>query len=434
MSLKKRILIVDDNERLFDSLAINLQKHDYTSEWAGNGSLALSKFREGDFTTVLLDMALGDEDGIDVLSDLLRIRSGIPVIIITGYGTLEKAVKAMKMGAHDFLQKPLDIDKLIGLLHDATALPADPDAPTPGMPAMVAESPAMRQIREKAALVAGSDLPVLITGESGTGKELMAKYVHLQSQRRNASFLSVNCSAIADSLADSELFGHVKGSFTGASAERAGFFEQADGGTLHMDEIGDMSPGIQAKILRVLEESKVRRVGGNDDVAVDVRFIASTNKDLPAGVRDGSFRGDLFYRLNAAHIHIPPLREHREDIPRLLEAFLADIGDGSAGKRFSSKAMEALVNHDWPGNIRELRNTVKICALLAPGRIIELRDIPGQFLAGGPKTRSVRLADNEREIIKSALLETGGNKQLAAQRLGISRRSLYNKLERYGLS
>lgn len=424
------VLIVDDNERLFNSLAINLQKQGYASEWAGNGTVAVEKFTAMPFAAALLDLALGDEDGLSILPDLLRIRPRTPVIIITGYGTLEKAVKAIKLGAHDFLQKPVDIDRLLELLRDASNAPQSADRHD--LPSMVAESPAMRELREKALLVAASDLPVLITGESGTGKELAAKFVHANSPRRDKTFLGVNCSAIADTLADSELFGHAKGAFTGATADRRGFFEQADGGTLHMDEIGDMAVTTQAKILRVLEESLVRRVGENSDRPVDVRFIASTNKDLEAGIRAGGFRQDLYYRLNAATIHLPPLRDRREDIPPLLERFLADLAEDGAGKRFSSKALEALVDYDWPGNIRELRNMVKICTLLAPGRIIELRDLPQQFTAAGC-TRSVRLVDNEREIIKKALLETGGNKQLAAQRLGISRRSLYNKLERYGI-
>lgn len=429
---KDSVLIVDDNERLFNSLALNLKKRGFIAEWAGNGAEAEKKLAAKAFSAVFLDLALGEENGIEVLPRLLPIRPHVPVIIITGFGTFDAAVRATKLGAHDFLPKPLDIDKLIEVLQNAIGSSAS-GSPLE-MPGMVCESPSMREICAQARLVADSPLPVLITGESGTGKELMARYVHHHSSRREKAFLSINCSAIADTLADSELFGHVKGAFTGAAADRAGVFEQASGGCLHMDEVGDMSAGIQAKILRVLEDSKIRRVGENNDREVDVRLVASTNKVLSDCIEKGIFRQDLFYRLNAVHLHLPPLRERKEDIPHLLHFFLDLVTERGAGKKFSASAVDMLVGYQWPGNIRELRNLVKICTLVTSGKIIEAEDIPQHFHAQKNRSKSVRLSDNERELIAKALRETGGNKQMAAHILGISRRTLYNKLERYGLN
>lgn len=433
--MSKHILIVDDNERLFDSLAINLRKNRYDAHWAGNGSDALRFAAERRFAAILLDLALGEEKGIDLLPRLLRANPGTPVIIITGYGTFEMAVLAIKMGAFDFLPKPLDIDRLLAILHNAIEIaPSSAAEPLPtGHADMVADSPAMRELCVKARLVAKSDLPVLITGESGVGKELMAQYVHRHSLRRDRRFLNMNCSAIAESLADSELFGHVKGAYTGAARDRAGYFERADGGTLHLDEIGDMSTAIQAKLLRVIEDSRIARVGGETEIAVDVRLVASTNMDLERAIGEGKFRKDLFYRLDAARLHLPPLRERREDIPALIEMLIRQTAEPGREKRFSSKAEDMLCGYDWPGNIRELKNMVKICVLTAPGKVIEPKDIPRGALMR-KSGRSVRLLDNERELICKALAEAGGNRQLAAQNLGISRRTLYNKLERYELS
>lgn len=433
--MKKHILIVDDNERLFDSLAINLRKNKLEPHWAGCGRDAVGMLAARRFSAVLLDLALGDEKGIELLPEILAAHPGTPVIIITGFGTFEMAVKAIKLGAHDFLSKPLDIERLLSVLWSAlgTNQPLDQsNAWRPGSE-MVARSLAMRQLCDKARLIASSNLPVLITGESGVGKELMAEYVHRHSSRAGSTFLNVNCSAIAESLADSELFGHVKGAYTGASRERAGYFERADGGTLHLDEVGDMSPSIQAKLLRVLETQRFDKVGGDEEVEVEVRLVASTNTDLESAVAEGRFRKDLFYRLNAARLHLPPLRERRDDIPALLDLFLRQDTPPGREKRFSSKAEDLLSAYDWPGNVRELKNTVKICALMAPGKIIEIKDVP-RLDTERKTTQSVRLSDNERELIQKALADAGGNRLLAAQKLGISRRTLYNKLERYGLA
>lgn len=433
--MKKHILVIDDNERLFDSLAINLRKNKLGAHWAGCGADAIAMLAERRFSAVLLDLALGDEKGIELLPEILAARPDTPVIIITGFGTLEMAVKAIKMGAHDFLSKPLDIDRLLSVLWSAigTNPPPGQDGAWRAGGAMVARSHVMRQLCDQARLVAGSDLPVLITGESGVGKELMAEYVHRHSGRAGSAFLSVNCSTIAETLADSELFGHVKGAYTGASRDRAGYFERANGGTLHLDEIGDMSSHIQAKLLRVLETLRFDKVGGDEEVEVEVRLIASTNTDLESAIAAGRFRKDLFYRLNAARLHLPPLRERREDIPALIELFLRQDNDPGREKRFSSKAEDLLYAHDWPGNVRELKNIVKICSLMAPGKIIEVKDIP-RLAMERKASPSVRLADNERELIQKALADADGNRLLAARNLGISRRTLYNKLERYGLA
>ncbi len=433
-TMHKQILVIDDNERLFDSLAINLRKKKLDAHWAAGCGDAMRLLAERDFAAVLLDLALGEEKGIDLLPAILERKPGIPVIIITGYGTFEMAVKAIKMGAFDFLPKPLDIDRLLSILWTALKSEMEPGSLPAGDDGdLIAESPAMLALCEKARIVAKSDIPVLITGESGVGKELLAKYTHRYSLRSCGAFLSVNCSAIAENLADSELFGYVKGAFTGALRDRPGYFERAGGGTLHMDEIGDMSPAIQAKLLRVLEDARVTRVGGDAEIAVNARLIASTNMDLETAIGEGRFRKDLFYRLNAARLHMPPLRERKEDLPALIRLFLRQACGQGREKRFSSAAEDRLYAHDWPGNIRELKNLVKMCALTAPGKIIEVKDLPGSIVSR-PGVASVRLSDNERELIRKALADAGGNRQLAAHMLGISRRTLYNKMERYALS
>ncbi len=312
------------------------------------------------------------------------------------------------------------------------------------MPTIVSVSSSMEKLIAQAARAADSDIAVLITGESGTGKELLAEYVHAASRRAGKPLVRVNCSAIADSLAESELFGHVKGSFTGAVEDHAGYFAQADGGTLHLDEIGDMPLPIQAKILRTLENSLIRPVGGKQEVPVDVRFVASTNKNLGELVERGEFRNDLYFRINPLQLHIPPLRERREDIAPLLRHFLARQPGREGGKRFSVEAEKALLAYDWPGNVRELQNLVKVCALLSPGAIIEADDLPQAVRSAtspspsaqppAATSQSGRLEDAERHAIRTVLDEVGGNRRMAAERLGISVRTLYYKLDRYGLS
>ncbi len=443
MTTRGELLIVDDNERVFKSLAINFRRNGFSCLWAADSGTALRLARTHPVCAAILDLSLGSESGLDLMRGLTKPRPRFPVVFISGFGTLEAAVAAMKMGAFDFLPKPLDFKRLLEVVNNAIAAAGSPErrpAPDGGQDGgMIAASPEMRELLERAARAADSDIPVLLTGESGTGKELLAEYIHAQSSRRDQPLVRVNCSSITDSLAESELFGHVKGAFTGADSNHPGFFEQANRGTLHLDEIGDMPPAIQAKMLRVLESSKVRVLGGTREIPVDVRIIASTNRDLAAMTEQGRFRTDLYYRINPLQLHLPPLRERTADIPALLRRFLA-ILPGGEGKRFSVEAEKLLNGYDWPGNIREMKNIVKVSSLLTPGSVIEADDLPRSVrerraLRPASSTRvSPRLDEAEKTAIQNVLDEVGGNRRLASERLGISVRSLYYKLERYGLS
>ncbi len=436
--MRGKLLIVDDNERIFESLEINFRKLGFECFWAANGTAAMRLIREHDMLAAIIDLSLDNEDGIEIMQKLFEIKADLPAIIITGFGTFSAAVRATKLGAYDFLAKPLNFDKLNevvqeamqmhdqygGIAMDASSMASD----------FVARSPAMLEVWNRAAQLGPTDIPVLVTGESGTGKEIVSERIHVHSPRKNHKFVRVNCSAITDSLADSELFGHRKGAFTGAATDRIGLLREADGGTLHLDEIGDMSMVTQAKLLRVLEDNRIRPLGGEKEVGIDVRIVASTNKDLEQMVAEGAFRGDLYYRLNAVELLIPPLRERTEDIPPLAELFLKRFSGTGTVKRFSDKAMQRLCQYGWPGNVRELRNAVKVCAAVVPGSIIEAEDLPSTVrLTGKTTSKSIRIADAEKTLIAAALEESGGNRQVASNRLGISRRPLYNKMKTYGL-
>ncbi len=432
MTPPKTILVVDDNESIYKSLRLNFRQRGLECVWAANGTQAVAAVKRGDIACVLMDLSLGPENGIEVMRDLQAIRPEIPVIIITGFGTFESAVKAIKLGARDFLPKPLEFGRLYQAVREALRLepPASPDPPDGD--GLISQDFVVQSLCKKARQFAKSDLPILITGESGTGKELLASLVHRSSPRARLPFLHINCSAFADTLVDNELFGHEKGAFTGAVDAHPGLFEQADGGTLHLDEIGDMSLATQAKILRVLEEGVVRRLGGMRDIRVNVRIVASTNKKLDSLIEDGRFRQDLFFRLNAVALHIPPLRERRGDVKILSEYFLKQGLDDSCGKRFSPEAEKILDQYSWPGNVRELRNVVKVCLLVTESDLIEAEDLP-DFVRHPASTKTTRLTAAERDVIRRTLAESHGNKSQAAERLGISRRTLYTKMERYGL-
>ncbi|MCC8179918.1 MAG: sigma-54 dependent transcriptional regulator, partial [Planctomycetes bacterium] len=399
---------------------------------------------------VLLDLSLGAENGLTILEEILPAHPNLPVVMITGYGTLEAAVKAIKLGAYDFLPKPLDFEKLYGVIEQAVEVckqrsQQDAAGPDSGDGSITTAAPALVSLLHKAKLIGRTGLSVLIVGESGAGKELMAEWIHKNSARATSGMLKVNCSAFPEQLIDNELFGHEKGAFTGAEQEHQGLFEQADRGTLLLDEIGDLPLASQAKLLRVLEDGKIRRLGGKEDRKVDVRIIASTNRDLPEMIERRAFREDLFYRLNSAFIYVPPLRERREDIPLLINRFLREA-EGGAGKRFSPEAEHLLQRHDWPGNVRELKNVVELCAVIAPNEIIRPEDLPGQFsslpgLASGQTQSGVgksavppgTLNEAERDLIIQTLAQTGNNKRKTSQRLGISYKTLYNKMKQHGI-
>ncbi len=433
MTITKPLLILDDNEDVFESLEMNFSRDGQSCLWAANRDQALRHAADHDLAAAIIDLSLGNESGLDAMRDLLAAKPGLPIVFISGYGTLEAAVSAVKMGAYDFLPKPVNFKKLRNVVNEAIlgAAKNSPYRNDAARELIAAPGGIIAKLLEKAARVADSDMPLLVTGESGSGKELLAEYIHRTSPRAGKPFVRINCSAINDSLAESELFGHVRGAFTGAAEERKGYFEQSDGGTIHLDEIGDMSLANQARILRVIEEGSVRPVGGGHEVPVDVRIIASTNKDLDRMSANGKFRLDLYYRLKGVELFIPPLRERSGDIPHLIEHFLRKAGTRPE-QRFSEEALEALTAYQWPGNVRELRNMIKATVLLNPEAVIEAEHLP-HVLRAAPVKASGRLEQNERDTIVAVLEQVAGNRKLAAKQLGISLRTLYYKLERYGL-
>ena len=429
------ILIVDDNRDVYDSLALILGYYQYTCLWAETGAAAEHLVRTEKVDAVLLDLSLKGENGLDVLIMLMRINPRLPVIMITAFGTFEAAVKAVKLGAIDFLPKPVKTEKLVTALRSALQSRERRSLPTGGADAacpLISNDQVTLAVIAKASMIAATNIPILITGESGTGKELLTEYIHQSSPRSERPFVRVNCSIFSETLVDNELFGHEKGAYTGAVEKHPGLFEQADGGTLHLDEIGDMSPALQAKLLRVLESGELRRLGGVRDILVDVRIIASTNRNLEEMAGKGTFRQDLLFRLSAAHLTLPPLRERPADIPLLVGRCLEEFSPEGRPKRFSPEAMDRIAAHAWPGNVRELRGMVQTAVAMTPGEFIGEEALPASLLRG-PTSRSGRLETAERDIIEQTLEEAGGNKSLAAERLGISRRTLYNKMARYGL-
>jgi two-component system, NtrC family, response regulator AtoC len=441
MDMQKTVLIIDDRMRLCESLGASLAERGYRSIPAYNGARALELFTKERVDAALLDIRLGDENGLSLLPKLLRLRPSLPVIVITGYGTLEIAIESIKSGAFDYLQKPVRVDKLLKVLENALKLSSLEEenrklrAQVHGVP-IVAESPAMKELLPRAARIASSDFPVLIYGESGTGKELIAGFIHENSARASMPMQLVNCAAFAESLLDNELFGHERGAFTGATTTFRGVFERSQGTTLFLDEVGDMQAGIQAKILRAIHNKEIRRLGGSENIAIDVRFIAATNRNLDAQIAAGAFRSDLLYRLNTATITVPPLRERREDVLPLARYFLAEASAhvGPDSKRFDQETENLLMAYEWPGNIRELKSAVFYSATISADTVI----IPSDLPAGVAKMGSDPAAGNIREafekcLIQRVLIEAGNNKRRAAEKLSMSRATLYNKLHKYGL-
>jgi len=454
------LLVVDDNAKVSESIGRVLGPFGYACCYAADTKGALQVLGSGDVDAVLLDIMLGKESGVDCLRLIKEEDPSMPVIMITGFATIDNAVKSMKLGAYDFIQKPLDVEHLHKILENAVKMKRlvgensalrDRIAELKPKPAM--ESPRMHALFMQAARVARTDLPVLIRGENGTGKELLADYIHSESGRAGSPLLKINCAAFPESLLDNELFGHERGAYTGATASFRGIFERASGGTLFLDEVGDMPPAIQAKILRVLQNSELRRIGGSDTVKIDVRFIAATNKDLEALMHRGEFREDLFFRLNAVTLAVPPLRDRAEDIPVLAEHFVEDFNGSTqcVAKRISPEAMGILAAYSWPGNVRELKNTVMYACAMAPGETILETDLPPLVLSSGqgrmpPQSLpepSARDLDSkygldprskaEAEIIASVLRQCGYNKKRAAEQLNMSRNTLYKKIASYNI-
>src|SRR5213083_2151627 len=381
--MKPTILVVDDEPGVRSALGGVLRDEGYTVEAVSSGEACLERMTRGAIDLIVLDVWLPGMDGLATLARLRERQVDASVVLISGHGNIESAVRAIKMGAFDFVEKPLSLEKTVLVVRNALhqrrleaenrALRARVDRTQ----TMVGESYAMRQLREQVAMAAPTNGRVLIYGENGTGKELVARTIHTTSRRRTAAFVEVNCAAIPEDLIESELFGHVRGAFTGAVADRRGKFEVADGGTIFLDEIGDMSLKTQAKVLRVLQEQTMEPVGGTATVRVDVRVLAATNKDLQAEIRGGRFREDLYFRLNVIPIFVPPLRERQEDIPRLADHFMAELAQeyGRRLKRLDSGALKTLQRYNWPGNVRELRNVIERLMIMVPGETITISDL-----------------------------------------------------------
>lgn len=458
------ILVVDDEAAQRDSLAGFLRKQGYAVRTAASGDEALARFDahrgagaspvQGPVDLVLSDLRMPDLGGDELLRALRARNPAIPVVIMTAYASIESAVGLMKLGAFDYVQKPVDLDELLlvverarersQLLRENAAL-REQLAVRTSVEFITSQSDEMEEVLNTAARVAPSRAPVLVRGESGTGKELVARAIH-QASRREGPFVVVNCAALPEALFESELFGHEKGSFTGAERRRIGRFEQAQGGTLFIDEVGDIPLAAQVKLLRAVQFGTIERVGGDETLSLDVRIVAATNRDLEAMMREGGFREDLYYRLNVVGIHIPALRTRRSDIPPLVDAFLARFAaeSGRAAPRVSREAMDALMRHDWPGNVRELENVVQRAVVLARGDLVTTRDLPPAVLAERMETDDAagistepgdlneRVARLERAMIDAALATSGGNQSRAAELLHISERTLRYKLSKGG--
>jgi DNA-binding NtrC family response regulator len=445
------MLVVDDDDGSSGLLREIFVQEGYDVSLAGSGSGALTLAAEKPFDIVLCDVQMPDIDGIEVLRRLKRVAPDSIVILVTAYGTIEMAIRALYEGAFDYVRKPFKLDEVrICVARAMERRQAGPPRPaehsddghgrTRGARPIIGSHPAMVELYKLVSRVAGTKSSVLIIGESGTGKELIARTIHEASPRRDRPFVAVNCTSLSETLLESELFGHVKGAFTGAIERRPGLFLEAHRGSVFLDEVGDMSLSMQAKLLRVLQEEEVKPVGGNETIPVDVRVVAATHQDLEALVRSGRFRVDLYYRLHVVALHVPPLRERREDIPVLAEHFLREYAARSsrALRGFSPRAMEALLAHPWPGNVRELENVVERAVALAPGSTVEESDLPDKLIVGAriapaePQgaTRAT-LDEVARSYVLQVLDQVRGNKSEAARVLGIPRRTLYRMLERY---
>jgi len=448
----KRVLVVDDEPGLRQSLGLLLSDAGYAVSAEQDGRKALDRALAEPFDLVLCDVRMPEMDGLTFLRNY-RAKGGTAlVIMMSAYGGEDAAIAAMKEGAYDYLPKPFRPDEVVLTLRKAdererlrqevTGLRAQL-AGGPAERGLVAESGAMRQALALVARVAEHNTTVLITGESGTGKEVIARAIHRASPRATRGFVAINCAAIPENLLESELFGHVRGAFTGASADKAGLFEQADGGTLLLDEIGELPLGLQAKLLRVLQESEIRRVGDQRTRRVDVRVLAATARDLAAEVKAGRFREDVFYRLNVVSIELPPLRERHEDIAPLARHFAARLGKRLARPlSLSDGALSWLASQPWPGNVRELENAIERAAVLSDREILEPEDLrrgpvtaspPPPDASGGSGSLDAAVAAAERQAIAAALQATDGNRREAAKRLGVSLRTLFYKMGRHRL-
>jgi DNA-binding NtrC family response regulator len=447
-----KILLVDDETAILEALEILFRGEGYEVATADSGPKAMAALEDERPDIVLTDIRMPGAGGLDVLSHAREVDPEMPVILMTAQASLQSAVRAVNEGAYYYLQKPFANDELLAICKragEARQLKAENTRlkkeisrrDRSGMIRPIGVAPRFREVLDLAETVAGSDSTVLISGESGTGKEILAHYIHDLSERSDASFFSINCGALPESLLESELFGHVKGSFTGAVKDKEGLLVAASGGTLFLDEIGEMSPSTQVRLLRAIQEREVIPVGATRPVPVDVRIIAATNRDLEEEITRGQFRSDLYYRLNVIQLHLPPLRDRLEDVPLLATHFLERLSEKSGEPvTISDAALEVLNAYDWPGNVRELENALERAAVLSAGEVIEpaglpdrLREPPRPRLAGEGLPPNPTMEVVERAYILWVLQAEGGNKTRAAEVLGIDPSTLYRKLNRYGI-
>jgi DNA-binding NtrC family response regulator len=448
--MKQSILVVDDDPMMREMVSDLLDSKGYAAAAADSARQALEMAAEHEFSCVLTDLQMPGMDGLELLGDLRERYPETPVVLMTSFGTIENAVKAMRLGAHDFVTKPFEADRLLVVLERALEtrelqeenrrLRAAVER-TSSFGDLVGKSAAMNEIYALIRKISGNRSNILITGESGTGKEVVARTIHFTGNRAREAFVPINCTAMPEGLLESELFGHVRGAFTGAHSNKKGLFETASGGTLFLDEIGDMSPPLQGKLLRVLQDQEIRPVGGTQSIKVDVRLIAATNRNLRAEIEAGHFREDLYYRLNVIPLHIPPLRERPDDIPPLARAFV-ERQSGDRSHHLSEKAMQKLQRAPWPGNARELENCIERSVALADGREIQADDIlisEDAQSVGGSLEDSVRKLAREQRLtlqelgdryVEEVLQSVGGRKSEAARILGVNRRTLYRREER----
>lgn len=453
MTDKATVLIVDDHRAVREEIAFALDFDGWRTREAEDGPSGLEQAQDPTVDLVLLDVKLPGMDGLEVLQKLKELRPDLPVVMISGHGDLDTAVLAVRRGAYDFLQKPFATDRVVLSLKNALRtqrLTSENETLRQAIQSeqqLLGKSDAMEQVRTLIGKVAPTEVAVLITGDNGTGKELVARQLHVQSKRKDGEFLAVNCAAIPEDLAESELFGHEKGAFTGAQNARAGAFELADGGTLFLDEIGDMPLAMQAKLLRALQEGVIQRLGSQVTTKVDVRVLAATNQDLEGMVRDRTFREDLYYRLHVVRVHLPPLRERPDDIAVLADHFLlaATKRNGLGQKRLAKPALAWLRGQAWPGNVRQLKNVLEGAAVLSDDTEIGVADLegnappqPGRSSEGQTDWFGyARLEDfraaTEKEFLRRKLLEFNGNIKRTAENIELQRSNLYKKLDRYGL-
>jgi two-component system response regulator HydG len=454
MKIKNSVLVVDDDQAHLIMLRTLLTEWGYEVDEADDGLKAIQQVHKQAFDLILMDIRMINVSGLEALAEIKAYNPAIPIIIMTAYSSVETAVEALKKGAYDYLTKPLDFDELrlsMERAMDHSQLKEENRLLRESLSShfdrgnIIGRSSGMLKLLETVAQVATSEATILITGESGTGKELIAGAIHFNSPRKDRPFIKMNCAAVTETLLESELFGHEKGAFTGAHRRKEGRFYQADGGSLFLDEVGEMSLAMQVKLLRVLQEMEITRVGGEEVIDVDVRVIAATNKDLIQEIETGRFREDLYYRLNVINLSVPPLRDRKEDIPLLAQDFITVFAEKNQKqiKGLTPQAMDRLLKYQWPGNVRELMNTIERAIILSMSEYLDEQDI--QLVTEGEMPRSdevpsgyenssnLPLDEVEKATILNTLESTGGNKSEAARRLGITRKTLHKKLKKYGM-